>query len=316
MLLADFSANLAGMLVYPPQTDSLVQLRWRDRKGNPLGTLGAPGEYYTPRISPDGHRVAFTRRDGNNSDVWVAGTDTNSLARFTFDAGIDEYPIWSPDGQKVTFANDASGVANLYRKSATGAGPLERLTSSSFRQQPLDWSGDGHFLLFTQITFSSEIMLQSAIGGQPLNWLSHAFGATKAQFNPGQPRWIAYDYDDSGRREIYVQAFEPGKPASTARWQISNAGGTMPRWRADGKEIFYMALDGKMMGARISTHGRSPQSSTPEVLFNATAPILRSPSFEYDVTPDGQRFLIIEPAEKPEYLPLTLVSKWLNQSSK
>jgi hypothetical protein len=91
------------------------------------------------------------------------------------------------------------------------------------------------------MTFSSEIMVRSATGGQPLSFLSHAFGATKAQFNLGKPRLIPYDFDDSGRREIYVQAFEPGKTASSARWQISNAGGTMPRWRGDGKEIFYLA---------------------------------------------------------------------------
>ena len=311
--LADFSANTAGMLVYPPQTNSLAELRWRDRRGKLLGSVGAPGEYYTPRISPDGRSVAFARRDGNNSDIWVAHPAGNSLVRLTFDPGIDEYPVWSADGESVTFANDASGVANLYRKAATGTGTIARLTNSRFRQQPIDWSHDGRFLLFTQITFSSEIMVQPASGGRPLSFLGHALGATKAQFNPGIPRWIAYDFDDSGRREIYVQAFEPGKTASVARWQISNAGGVMPRWRGDRKEIFYLALDGKLMAARISSDGPSFQSATPEMLFNATPPLLRSPSFEYDVTPDGQRFLMIEPAEKPEYLPLTLVTKWLTK---
>jgi Tol biopolymer transport system component len=135
----------------------------------------------------------------------------------------------------VTFANDASGVANLYRKAATGTGTIERLTSSRFRQQPLDWSRDGRFLLFTQITFSSEIVVQSANGGQPLSFLGHALGATKAQFNPGVPRWIARDFDDSGRREIYVQAFEPGKTASAAvanferRWDYAPVVGRRQR---------------------------------------------------------------------------------------
>jgi hypothetical protein len=112
--------------------------------------------------------------------------------------------------------NDKSGVANLYRKAATGTGAIERLTNSPLREQPLDWSREGRFLLFTQMTLSSEIMVRSASDGQPLSFLGHAFGATKAQFNPGTPRWIAYDFDDSGRREIHVQAFEPGKPASAA----------------------------------------------------------------------------------------------------
>ncbi len=313
LLLADFSANPSGMLVYPPRTNALEELRWRDRTGRVLGVLGPPGEYYAPRLSPDGQRVAFTRRDGNNSDIWVSHLTTNTLTRLTFDPGIDEYPVWSPDGAAVTFANSGSGVANLYRKAATGTGTLERLTSSPDRQQPLDWSADGRFLLFTQITLSSEIMIRSASGGQPLSYLNHGFGATKAQFNPGAPRWIAYDFDDSGQREVYVQAFEPGKIAPSARWQISTGGGTMPRWRRDGKEIFYLTLDGKMMAARVSDEGSSFESSTPEVLFHATPPLLRSPSFEYDVTPDGRRFLMIEPSEKSEYLPLTLVSNWMSK---
>jgi eukaryotic-like serine/threonine-protein kinase len=312
-VFADFSANARGMLVYPPQTDSLEELRWRDRGGKLLGSLAGPGEYYTPRISPDGRRVAFMRRDGNNSDIWVTQIATNSEARLTFHPGIDDNPVWSPDGAAVTFANDASGAANLYRKAASGAGPVDRLTTSSLRQQALDWSHDGRFLLFTQITAAStEIMVQPE-GGQPLSFLGEIRGATHAQFNPGVPRWIAYDFDDSGRREIYVQAFEPGKPASSARWQISNAGGTMPRWRGDGKEIFYLSLGGKLMAARVSGDGPSFQSSTPEPLFEATPPFLRSPSFEYDVAPDGQRFIMIEPAEKAEYLPLTLMTNWLSK---
>ena len=119
------------MLVYPPQTNSLTELRWRDRTGKQLGSLGAPGEYYTPRISPDGKRVAFTRRDGDNSEIWVANPDANSFTRLTFDPAIDEHPVWSPDGAAVTFANDASGHANLYRKAATGAGTIDRLTTKN-----------------------------------------------------------------------------------------------------------------------------------------------------------------------------------------
>jgi Tol biopolymer transport system component len=310
-VLADFSANLNGMLVYAPRTNALEELRWRDRTGKLLGVLGPPGEYYTPRLSPDGQRLAVTRRDGNNSDIWVSHAAAKTLTRLTFDPGIDDFPVWSPDGTTVTFANDGSGVANAYRKSATGTGTVERVLSSPYRQQPLDWSADGRFLLFTQITFSAEIMVYSASGGPPLSYLNHGFGATKAQFNPGAPRWIAYDFDDSGRREIYVQAFEPGKSATAARWQISSGGGTMPRWSGDGKELFYLTLDGNMMGARVSGEGSSFESSKPEVLFRATPPLMRSPSFEYDVTPDAQRFLMIEPAEKPEYLPLTLVSRWM-----
>ncbi len=311
MIFTDFSANTRGMLVYPPQTNSLTELRWRDRTGKQLGSLGAPGEYYTPRISPDGRQVAFSRRDGNNSNIWVANPHGNSLTRLTFDPGIDENPVWSPDGAAVTFGNNASGHANLYRKAATGAGTIDRLTTNTMEQQPLDWSRDRRFLVYTQITAPTEIMIQAASGGQPVSFLGqHAHGAVHAQFNPGVPRWIAYDFDDSGRREIYVKAFEPGQPASPARWQISDSGGSMPRWRGDGKEIFYLSLEGKMMAARVSADGAAFHSYPPQFLFKTTPPQLRTPNFEYDVSPDGERFLMIEPLEKPEYQPLTIVSNW------
>lgn len=311
IVYTDFSANPQGMLVYPPQTNSLTELRWRDRTGKQQGSLGAPGEYYASRISPDGRQVAFSRRDGNNSAIWVANLEANSFTRLTFDSGIDENPVWSPDGAAVTFGSNASGAANLYRKAATGAGTIDRLTTNTVEQQPLDWSRDGRFLVYTQITAPTEIMIQADSGGQPVSFLGqHAHGAVHAQFNPGAPRWIAYDFDDSGRREVYVQAFEPGKPASSARWQISNAGGQMPRWRGDGKEIFYLSLDGKMTAVRVSGDGAAFQSSTPQVLFNATPPNLRTPNWEYDVSADGQRFLMIEPVVAPEYQPLTIVSDW------
>ena len=309
-LNTNYSANAQGMLVYPPEVNMRSELRWRDRAGKHLGTLGPPGEYYTPRISPDGKRVAFSRRENNNSDLWVADLSTGSFTRLTFDPAIDENPVWSPDGAAVTFDNDASGVASLYRKAVTGAGGVERLTTAVFDQQPLDWSGDRRFFVYTQITHSSEILIQAVAGGPPLSFLGHARGASKAQFNPGVPRWMAYDFDDSGRREIYVREFDPGKPASPALWQISDAGGQMPRWRGDGKEIFYLSLEGKMMAARVSTEGGVFQSSTPQFLFDASPPQLRTTNFEYDVSADGQRFLMIEPLEKPESQSLTLVSQW------
>jgi len=313
---SDFSANslsgnTQGMLVYPPQTNSLTALRWRDRAGKLLGSLGAPGEYYTPRISPDGRQVAFARRDSNNSDIWLANLTGNVFTRLTFDPAIDENPIWSPDGATLTFSNDAAGRANLYRKAASGAGTIERLTTHIAEQEPLDWSRDGRFLAYTQITAPTEVMIQAASGGEPVSFLGqHAHGAVHFQFNPGAPRWIAYDFDDSGRREIYVQAFEPGKPASPARWQISDAGGQMPRWRGDGKEIFYLSLGGKMMAVRVSGDGAAFQSSAPQILFDATAPQLRTPNWEYDVSLDGQRFLMIEPLVDPEHQPLTIVGNW------
>jgi eukaryotic-like serine/threonine-protein kinase len=118
-----------------------------------------------------------------------------------------------------------------------------------------------------------------------LSFLGHARGATHAQFNPGTPRWIAYALDETGTREVYVRAFVPGRQASTAVWQISNGGGTMPRWRGDGKELFYLTLEGKLMVLRVSIDGPAFQSGGPVFLFDGTPPHLRSPAYEYDVSP-------------------------------
>jgi Tol biopolymer transport system component len=308
--LVDFSANHQGMLVFPPHENALSRLIWRDRTGRDVGTVGMPGEYYTPRISPDGKRVAFSRRDNQNSDIWVTEINGNGSTRLTFDPGIDEHPIWSPDGAALIFANESTGRGNLYQKAATGAGDAKQLTTGAIEKQAIDWSGDGQFVIFTQISFSSEIMIMPASGGTPLSFLGHAQGATHAQFNPGVPRWIAYDYDDSGRREVYVQAFTPGQKAAAARWQISNSGGTMPRWRGDGKELYYLTLDGKMMAVSVSSQGDAFHAGSPVFLFDATAPVPRTPYFEYDVTSDGKRFLMIEPAIRPEFQTLTFVTDW------
>jgi Tol biopolymer transport system component len=309
-VLLDFSANIQGMLIFPPHENAFSSLTWRDRAGKQLGTLGMPGEYYNPRISHDDKRVVFSRRDNKNSDIWVADTSGIESTRLTFDSTIDEHPIWSPHDDAIIFANDGTGRANLYQKAATGAGQPKELTSGPAEKQANDWSSDGRFVLFTQIRGSSEIMVMSASGENAFSFLAHALGAAHPQFNPGTPRWIAYDFDDTGRREVYIQAFTPGQPASAARWQISNGGGVMPRWRADGKELFYLTLDGKMMSVTVSPAGDAFRATAPVFLFDATPPSLRSPSWEYDVSSDGKRFLMIEPAIKPESQVLTLVTDW------
>ncbi len=153
----------------------------------------------------------------------------------------------------------SSGHANLYRIAATGAGTIDRLTNSTFEQEPLDWSGDGRFLLYTQVTRSYG---DHDTAGEQRAAAELPGPCARSCQTPVQSASATLDrirFDDSGRREVYVQAFEPGKPASSARWQISNAGGMMPRWRGDGKEIFYLSLDGKMMAVRVSGDGAAFQ---------------------------------------------------------
>jgi dipeptidyl aminopeptidase/acylaminoacyl peptidase len=309
-MLADFSATRNGALVYPPMAHVNSNLVWRDRTGKILRKSAIAAGYHSPRIAPDGTRVAFGKYDGNNTDIWIEELRTQTLTRFTFDAGIEQHPVWSPDGKTLVYTSDASGRSNLYRRLASGGGEPARISDSPYEQQAMDWASDGSHMLFTQIRQSAEIMARPKSGNSDLSFLGHALGATGPQFNPGVPRWISYAYDDSGRREVYVQGFTPGQIATKARWQISSEGGFHPRWRGDGKELFYISLDGRMNAVEVDGSGTAFRSSKPVELFRTSPPQMRHPDFTFDVTRDGQRFVIIEPAYDLELLPLTLVTDW------
>jgi eukaryotic-like serine/threonine-protein kinase len=308
----EYSATRDGRLVYAAGGD-LNKLVWRDRSGKVLDELVSGAEFATPRISPDGKRVAFARTDRENMDIWIAELDRTpaQMTHFTFDSRQDRYPIWSPDGATITFSSGETGSFELYRKPSNGTGNAEPLINTPSPQHAMDWSRDGKHLAFTRNQPNTDLLILPT-GGSEYVFLQTKVSESHSQFNPGiPPRWIAYDSDDSGRREIYVKAFVPGQPAGDARWQISTDGGTMPRWRGDGRELYYWALDGKIMAAPIDGTGSAFQKSTPVVLFQVQPPTLRTNDINFDVTRDGQRFLFIEPVERVQSQPLTFVTDWL-----
>ncbi len=306
-VLASFSAGRDGTLVYPGIDHVRERLAWRRRSGQIVRESEGADDFSAPNISPDGSHFAVARRDLGNTDIWREELSDLSTSRLTFDAAIDDYPVWLPRGADLLFTTKAPDRSNLFQ---LVDGEKRRLTTSPYDQQALDWSADGRHFLYTQIRLSSEIMIGSAAGGEPISFLGHASGAAAAQFSPQTARWIAYDFDDSGRREIYVQGFTPGKPASSARWQVSINGGRFPRWRGDGRELYFLALDGAMMAVPVDGSGPSFRSSAPVELFRTVMPPLRTAEFNYDVTPDGQQFVIIEPASDRRTLPLTLLTDW------
>jgi hypothetical protein len=175
----------------------------------------------------------------------------------------------------------------------------------------MDWSSDGKYLSFTRNVKGTDLMMLPA-GGQEYIFLQTDVSEAHSQFNPGPARWLAYSSDEvDGRREIFVQAFVPGQRAGSQRRQISFGGGTMPRWRRAGKEIYYWALDGRIMAVEVNGTGAVFQASTPRELFRVQAPTLRTNDISYDVTADGQRFLLVEPVERVQTQPLTFVTDWL-----
>jgi Tol biopolymer transport system component/predicted Ser/Thr protein kinase len=312
-MLANYSADSSGLLVYPRMDHVADRLVWRNRSGQILWQSAAAADFNSPRISRDGSRLAVARRELGNTDVWVVDLATHGFSRTSFDPAVEDHPVWLSNGLDLLHTSRSPGPANLFLRKN---GQARRITTSPYEQQALDWSSDGKHYLYTQIRQSSEIMVGSAGGGEPVSFLGHARGATGAQFNPGAARWIAYDFDDSGRREVYVQGFTPGKPASNARWQVSTAGGRLPRWRADGRELFYLSLGGEVMAVPVDGSGASFRSSTPRALFRTVPPPLRTPEYIYDVAPDGQGFVFVEPARPAESLSLRLVTDWLTWSKR
>lgn len=211
-------------------------------------------------------------------------------------------------------------MANLFRKAADGTGRTVQLTDELSRQHAMDWSTDGQFLTFTRnsLGFGTDIhILPAGADRKPYLFWQTKVSEAHSQFRPGTPaRWIAYSSDEvGGRREIFVTEFTPGQMAG-ARWQVSVDGGTMPRWRADGSELYYWTLDGRIMAVDVSVEGATLRLGSPRRLFETQPPTLRTNAIQFDVDPRGQGFLLVEPSEQLTFQPLTFVSNWLQAASR
>jgi eukaryotic-like serine/threonine-protein kinase len=308
---AAFWTSDAGLLVYRTGNAlGRMKLLWMSRDGKRLGEAGKEDRHSSIRLSPDGKRVAMERFDeGGNRDIWVLELGREVMTRLTVDPGSEQVPVWSPDGGQIAYFSDRSGIRQIYRKEAGGGGQEERLTSGPNGKVVTDWSRDGRYLLYHETEPKTGLDLWALpLEGErkPVAVLQTPFSDMAAQFSP-DGKWIAYQSDASGRFEVYVRAF----PVSGSPWQVSKQGGSLPRWRADGKELFYLGRNGSsVMAAGIRVAGASVQSDTPRELFpiSPVPAVLTSP---YDVTADGQRFLVIQrSASEQGPAPLTVVTNW------
>jgi hypothetical protein len=331
LLSGSFSVSASGVLTYragrsPTWTS---RLSWFDRHGKELGDAGEEGAFaYTDlALSPDGTRVAATRIDLKPSSpsggIWLLDLVRGVSTRFTFDLSPDSSPVWSADGTRVAFAKSRANGVGIYQKAANGAGKEQTLLSAtSDLKFPNDWSRDGRFLLYTQQhpgTNADLWVLQLATDGTSSGtarpFANTEFGEGQGQFSP-DTRWIAYVSDESGRSEIYVQPF-PTPPNGGSKTPVSRDGGTQPRWRRDGKELFYLSLDGKPMAADV-TGGPILRVGAPKSLFQLPAHVFRFQAdlgvFRWDTTPDGKRFLIDTATTSSD--PLTVVLNWTSELKK
>ncbi|HEX2123706.1 MAG TPA: protein kinase [Thermoanaerobaculia bacterium] len=299
-----------GTIAFRREGASNMRLVWYARDGRRLEAIGERGEYEGVSISPDGTRVAFGYFDANESLNHVAialATATGVPRRFTFARGNQYSPIWSPDGARLAFSNDQAGVDTLAAKPLAGTSNERPLIppppSSTYAQC---WSPDGAHILYRvqDVRSGFDVWVLSLSSGRTAPYLNGPSDESQAQFSP-DGNWVAYTSAESGRPEVYVQPF----PATGAKWQVSVAGGEQPRWRRDGKELFFLAPDRKLMAVPVSVPGAF-DAEAPRVLFATNIPFGDlNVSQAYDVTPDGARFLIAAADPATPQSPITVVAR-------
>ena len=303
---AVFSVSKGGLLVAQSSSGvSLSRLVWFDRKGRELSVVGNPDVYANVSLAPNGKSVALDKTDptNGNADVWTYDLERGSTKRITFDPAIDAMPVWSPDGGRMVFSSSRQFAFDLYLKNADGAQEEKSIERSDVDKFPSDWSRDGKHLLYVR---GPDLWLLSLSDSKSRPFLKASATFKNGQFSP-DGKWVAYASNESGKWQIYITSF----PEAKGKWQISSGGGEQPRWRGDGKELFYLSSDGKVMATPVST-GTNFDAGASVALFQANPRelVATSEHIVYDVSKDGQRFLINTQAKNADTRPMSVVLNW------
>ena len=295
-----YSFSNTGSLVYVGGGGQSGQgkLVWVSRNGAEQ-PLAAPARAYEfPRLSPDGRRVAASITD-QDTQIWLYDLSREALTRLTFAGKANTNPVWTPDGKRIAFNSDREGVSNIFWQLADGSGGPERLTTSENTEVPRSWSPDAQLLTFLTANEASanpsanrglDIWVLRMADRKAEPFLQTPFNESVPEFSP-DGRWLAYTSDESGRSEIYVQPY----PGPGGKWQVSTEGGTEPIWNSNGRELFYRSGE-KMMAVEIATQPGFT-AGKPRVLFEGQYAPSPATMPNYDVSPDGQRFLMLKPTE-------------------
>jgi Tol biopolymer transport system component len=282
-------------------------LTWMDRTGKGLGRIGEPAILANPTLSPDGARGAVDVSDpkANNVDVWLESTRGGGNTRFTFDPAEEVAGVWSRDGTHLAYRLASLDGSRVVTKATSGLEREKALVTNPVDDfVPNSWSADDQQLLYTtrQAPLHEIIMIIPAAGGKAMPFITSSDNQADAQIS-GDGKWVAYASDESGNWEIYVTSF----PSAAGKWQVSRGGGSEPRWRGDGKEIFYIGPAGMLMTVAVSSeNGFSTGAPAPLFQIHGRAPISSTDAFTYDVTKDGQRFLVNRYVPPEQAAPLTV----------
>jgi hypothetical protein len=298
-----FAASLNGLIAYRASDGESLQTEIVDRSGAGTRVSVPEGQIVDLSVSPDGRRIAASVRTRDATSIWALDPVRGAHTRITFDDAPASRAVWSPDGNRIAYSVAARG--GIWVKPSSGAGEPQQIHSG--HALPWSWSQDGKLLLFGAGQGGNQLaVLPLDGGGKPQPYLSSRFTLTQAQFSPDD-RWIAYVSNESGAAEIYVQPY----PATSERIRISTSGGVQPRWRRDGREIFYIEPgSGKLMSVEVRP-GRTLDPGTPQMLFDSRiTSFIEGTSARYDVTPDGKRFYMARMPQTQSTSPIRVIANW------
>jgi len=310
-----FSVTEEGPLVYSPSAEMpRYELVWFDRSGNRLSTVAEPHlpnyPMYSLQLSPNRFSLAYPTSEKELTDIWLLDLARGLPTRLTFDTGGPIAPVWSPDGRSVAYASMRNGHFDIFRKGVDGGGVEKLLYADGDDKYPTSWSPDGKFLLYDRFSYKNPHSIwilpvtDNSSSRKPAPLAQSPAGEDNGEFSP-DGRWISYTSQDSGGLpEVCVVSFGPEGASRGGKTQLSRSGGNFARWRKDGKEIFYRK-GRSLVAAKVTTNGSTIQFGEDHQLIDSESIL------GYDVSSDGQRFLLCLRARQISMHPLTVLQNWM-----